>query len=150
MYKPSLRKHILLKQAIEYPNVNLKKKVPKTKILSGMPVLVPYKPLERKRGKETTEHSLMFITPHDDVLLSYQVTEKPVILPANAYEMGTFIIGNGIERLLGYRGKPVIRFGPNNIQHTPSSHPTSVADPSNPLRPGHAEVSGCLVRTFMR
>lgn len=53
--------HILLKQAIEYPNVNLKKNVTKTKILSDIPVLVPYKPLERKRGKETTEHSLMLL-----------------------------------------------------------------------------------------
>ncbi|KAF9374916.1 hypothetical protein CPB97_011816, partial [Podila verticillata] len=43
------------------------------------------------------------ITPHGDAMLSCKVQEEPLILPANAFEMGTFLCGNGMERLLGYR-----------------------------------------------
>ncbi|KAF9978053.1 hypothetical protein BGZ65_007146, partial [Modicella reniformis] len=43
------------------------------------------------------------ITPHGDVMLSCQVQEGPLILPANAFEMGTFLCEDGVERLLGYR-----------------------------------------------
>ncbi|KAI9241243.1 MAG: hypothetical protein BYD32DRAFT_76947 [Podila humilis] len=43
------------------------------------------------------------ITPHGDIMLSCQVQEEPLILPANAFEMGTFLYGDGMERLLGYR-----------------------------------------------
>ncbi|KAF8925729.1 hypothetical protein BGZ47_003095, partial [Haplosporangium gracile] len=43
------------------------------------------------------------ITPHSDVILSCQVQKEPLVLPANAFEMGTFLCGDGIERLLGYR-----------------------------------------------
>lgn len=43
------------------------------------------------------------ITPHGDVMLSCQVQQEPLILPANAFEMGTFLCGDGMEHLLGYR-----------------------------------------------
>lgn len=50
------------------------------------------------------------ITPHGDAMLSCKVQEEPLILPANAFEMGTFLCGNGMERLLGYRVSTHHRF----------------------------------------